>query len=161
MASRRSSSASMASLMNAAMRLGPTSASMRCRCSSVRRTFVSLTLSGGRPIRAGVSVPEKFVKVIEKASPLIDIISVPGYITGDGYEINGRTQMAKIIDTRKTPLPLNDAARPFAVIFGGRVVGRYETQTKAKRRLRGLTPCVTVQPLERNPFYDNVQWVRS
>ena len=93
MASRRSSSASMASLMNAAMRLGPTSASMRCRCSSVRRTFVSLTLSGGRPIRAGVSVPEKFVKVIEKASPLIDIISVPGYITGDGYKINGRTQM--------------------------------------------------------------------
>lgn len=93
MSSRRSSSFSTASRMNAAMRLGPTSASMRCRCSSVRRTFVSFTLSGGRPIRAGVSVPEKFVKVIEKASPLIDIVTVPGYITGDGYKINGRTEM--------------------------------------------------------------------
>lgn len=93
MASRLASSASTASRMKTAMRLGPTSASMRCRWSSVRRTFVSFTFSGGRPIRAGVSVPEKFVKVIEKASPLIDIISVPGYITGDGYEINGRTQM--------------------------------------------------------------------
>ncbi len=91
--SRRESSFSTASRMNAAMRFGPTIASMRCRCSSVRRTFVSFTFSGGRPMRAGVTVPEKFVKVIEKPSPLIDIISVPGYITGDGYKINGRTQM--------------------------------------------------------------------
>jgi len=64
--SRRSSSRSIASRMNAAMRFGPTRASMRCLCSSVSRTFVSLTLSGGRPMRGGVTVPEKFVKVIKK-----------------------------------------------------------------------------------------------
>jgi len=69
--------------------------------------------------------------------------------------------LARIIDTRKNPIPLNDAARPFAVLFGSKVVGRYETEGKAKRRLRDLTPRATVQPLERNPFYDNVQWVRS
>lgn len=91
--SRRSSSASIASRMNAAMRFGPTRASMRCLCSSVSRTFVSLTLSGGRPMRGGVTVPEKFVKVIEKPSPLIDMLSVPGYISGDGYKINRGRQV--------------------------------------------------------------------
>jgi hypothetical protein len=91
--SRRSSSASMASRMKAAMRFGPTSDSMRRRCSAVRRTFVSFTFSGGRPMRGGVPVPEIFVKVIGKASPLIDRLSVPGYITGDGYEINRGRQM--------------------------------------------------------------------
>lgn len=69
--------------------------------------------------------------------------------------------MAQIIDTRKNSLPINDAARPFAVLFGGKVVGRYETEGKAKRRLRDLTPRIRAQPLDRNPFYDNVQWVRS
>lgn len=42
--------------------------------------------------------------------------------------------MAQIIDTRKTPVAVNDAARPFAVLFGGRVVGRYETERQAKRK---------------------------
>lgn len=60
-----------------------------------------------------------------------------------------------------------DAARPFAVVATFRtfnkVVGRYETEEQAKRRARLLnapsrTKCI---PLERNPFYDNVQWVRS
>lgn len=69
--------------------------------------------------------------------------------------------MAKILDTRKTPVAVNDAARPFAVLSGGKIVGRYETEAKAKRRARALTHRIAVTPLERNPFYDNVQWVRS
>ena len=60
MASLRASSASTASRMNIAMRLGPTSASMRERTSSVNLTMVglvsNLVLSGGRPIRG--LVPE-------------------------------------------------------------------------------------------------------
>ena len=69
--------------------------------------------------------------------------------------------MPSIRDTRKNPLPLNDAARPFAVLSGGKVRGRYATEAQARRRVRDLTPRVGVVPLERNPFYDNVQWVRS
>lgn len=68
----------------------------------------------------------------------------------------------KIIDTRETPaVAVNDAARPFAVLSGIRIVGRYATKAQASRRARDMTPRTSVAPLERNPFYDNVQWVRS
>lgn len=64
--SRRFSSASIASRMNAAMRRFPTSASIRRRTSSVRRTIVALvsmsTFSGGRPMRLGLSATSVVVK---------------------------------------------------------------------------------------------------
>ncbi len=45
--------------------------------------------------------------------------------------------MAKVVDTRKLPM-VRDAARPFAIIIGKTVIGRYETEEKAKRRMHNL-----------------------
>jgi len=47
--------------------------------------------------------------------------------------------MIKILDTRKTPVAINDAARPFAVLVGSKIVGRYATEAQAKRRVRGTS----------------------
>lgn len=60
--SRRVNSFSTASRMNCAMRFGPAMTSIRAIWSSVNRTFVSFTPSGGRPMRLPVTVPGKFVK---------------------------------------------------------------------------------------------------
>lgn len=68
-ASRRFSSLSIASRMNCAMRFGPAMASMRAIWSSVSRTFVSFTPSGGRPIRLPLTVPGIFVKEASSNRP--------------------------------------------------------------------------------------------
>lgn len=68
-ASRFFSSFSTASRMNVAMRFGPAMASIRAIWSSVSRTFVSFTPSGGRPIRLPLTVPGKFVNEAFNISP--------------------------------------------------------------------------------------------
>lgn len=159
---RRLISRSTASRMNSARLFGPAISSMRSACSSVRRTrtglVADLVLSGGRPMRPVVADIGKFVKPSSKAISLIDVVTDIAYL---GNTEALEDAMPKIIDTRKTPLVFNDAARPFAVLSGSTVKGRYATEAQAKRRARDLTPRVGVVPLERNPFYDNVQWVRS
>lgn len=66
-ASRRASSASITSRMNAAMRFGPTSASMRSATSTGRRTSVGFKFIGGRPMRRPVSDIGKFVNLHSKS----------------------------------------------------------------------------------------------
>lgn len=91
--SRLASSASIASRMNTAIRLGPTRTSILCRTSSVSRTSVGFTFSGGLPMRRVVSDIGKFVKVPSKAISLIDRLSDIGYINDIGY---GSKAMANV-----------------------------------------------------------------
>lgn len=64
----RFNSRSIASRINSAIRLGPTSNSIRCRVCIVIRTLVSTVsdflLSGGLPMRREISVPGIFVKIV-------------------------------------------------------------------------------------------------